>query len=135
VFRFLVVILSYLTPPGTVQNCVAYWQRELGLEDWAITVKLVAGKELDHATLGDVEPERESKTAVMRLRHASESDLSGRLAQSEQRNTILHEMVHLRKFASHDAKWGNEAAVDREVDRLIRKHHRWFEMLAHERGF
>ena len=88
---------------------------------------VVSGKDLDYATLGDIALDRKNKTAVMRVRHESESDLRRRLAQSEQRNTILHEMVHLRKFAGEDSDWANESAVDREVDQLIRKHRRWFE--------
>jgi hypothetical protein len=133
VFRFLVVILSYLTPPADPSACVKYWQRQLNLQDWKITVNIVDGNTLDYGTLGDIELKSETKTAVMRIRRESESDLRGRLAQSEQRNTILHEMVHLRKFANNDPQWFKECAVDLEVDQLIRKHRRWFEMLAHER--
>lgn len=130
--RFFLVILSYLVPPMDPSTCVEYWQRKLHLTDWEITVRVVDGRELDYATLGDIEPNRQSKTAVMRVRLASESDLKGRLAISEQRNTILHEMVHLYKFANYDPQWGNETEVDRDVDNLIRKHRRWFERLAHE---
>jgi hypothetical protein len=132
-FRLVAFILSYLSPPADATACMQYWQRALQLQEWKITLRVVPGKELDYATLGDIEPNRGTKTVVMRLRHESESDLSGRLAQSEQRNTILHEMVHLRKFANEDPDWDNESAVDAELDRLIRKHRRWFEMLAHER--
>lgn len=133
VFRLFVLVLSYLAPPSDAYECVQYWQRELRLQDWKITLLVVRGKDLDNATLGDIEPNRQTKTAVMRVRHESESDLRGRLAQSEQRNTILHEMVHLRKFANEDPNWGHESMVDADVDHLIHKHQRWFEMLAHER--
>lgn len=131
-FRLVAIVLTYLIPPADAPTCVKYWQQQLGLQDWKITLRVVSGSELDHATLGDIEPDRKTKTAVMRLRHESESDLRGRLAQSEQRNTILHEMVHLRKFAANEPDWRNEVAVDLELDTLIRKHRRWFEMLAHE---
>lgn len=130
--RLMLLVFSYLNPPDDVAECLRFWQRELGLQDWKITLRVVPGAQLHRATLGDIELSREDKTALMRLRHESESDLRGRLARSEQQNTILHEMVHLRKFASGDGDWKNESVVDSQVDRLIRKHHRWFEKLAHE---
>jgi hypothetical protein len=132
VIRLILLVLSFITKPDSPDDCVRYWQRELGLEDWKIATKIVSGAELDYATLGDIEPDAESKTAVMRLRQTSDSDLRGRIAVAEQLNTVLHEMVHLRKFAAGERDWRIEAAVDREATRLVRKHRRWFESLAHE---
>lgn len=130
--RLLLIVMSFIKPPDTPEDCVRYWQRELGLKDWRISVQIVGSDELDYATLGDIEPDLSSRTAVMRLRRVGDSDLRGRLAASEQRNTVLHEMVHLRKFSSREGDWWKESAVDEEVRRLIRKHNRWFESLAHE---
>ena len=130
--RLLLIVMSFINPPDSPENCVRHWQRELGLSDWTISIQIVGGDELDYATLGDIKPDLKSRTAVMRLRRVSESDLRGRLALSEQRNTVLHEMVHLRKFSAREFDWWKESAVDEEVRRLIRKHNRWFESLAHE---
>ena len=130
--RLILVMLSFLNKPDSPSDCVKYWQRQLGLQDWNITTKIVPGDQLDYATLGDIEPDAESKTAVMRLRQTSDSDLRGQLARAEQLNTILHEMVHLRKFAAREHDWRIEAVVDSEMTHLVRKHRRWFERLAHE---
>jgi hypothetical protein len=130
--RLIVIVLSFINKPDSPDDCVRYWQREMGLQDWTITTTIVPGDQLDYATLGDIEPDAKSKRAVMRLRHTSSSDLRGRLAIAEQLNTVLHEMIHLRKFASGENDWRIETAVDSEATRLIRKHRRWFESLAHE---
>jgi hypothetical protein len=48
----------------------------LNLQDWTITMRVVNEGDLDNGTIGDIEPNRTSKTAVIRLMHESESDLS-----------------------------------------------------------
>jgi hypothetical protein len=131
-FRWVVYILAFLSPQPEVTTLVEYWQRVLHLEEWQITVALVGSTDLDKGTLGDIEPDRSRRSAVMRVRHAHESDLRGRYATSEMNNTILHEMVHLRLFADGDPEWGNEAVISEEAGRLIRTRRRWLEMLTYE---
>jgi hypothetical protein len=133
VLRFFLVLASYLSPLGDLPRCVEYWQRELGLEDWKITLQIVRQQDLQSGTLGDIEPDIQTKTAVMRILRESESDLRGRLARAEQRNTIAHEMVHLRNFAKGDPNWRTEGSTNSQTAHLIIKHRRWFEMLALER--
>ena len=130
--RFLLVLASYLSRPGDLPHCVQYWQRELGLEDWKITMQIVGRKDLESGTLGDIEPDFRTKTAVMRILRESESDLHGRTARAEQRNTIAHEMVHLRNYAKGDPNWRTEGATNSQTAKLIVKNRLWFEMLALE---
>jgi len=130
--RFVILVLSFLRPVPDLQICLEYWQRELKLEDWAIEMRVVAQRDLEHGTLGDVEPILKTRTAVIRVMVEHESDLSGRLAKADQRFTIVHEMVHLRRFANGDPKWGSEGTTNTEANKLIRKNHRWLEWLVVE---
>jgi hypothetical protein len=130
--RFVILLLSLLRPVPELHRCVGYWQRELKLQDWKIELRMVAEYDLDHGTLGDIEPNRAAKTAVMRIMHEKGSDLPRRLALADQRFTVVHEMVHLRRFADGDPGWGNEIATNTEANRLVRKQRRWLEWLAIE---
>lgn len=131
--RFLAVVLSFLTAPPSLEDCVKYWQREMHLEEWSIQVQVVSSEQLDPGTLGDIEPRREDKTAVLRVLRQQDSDLSKRLALAEQRLTVLHEMVHLRKFVTGEGNWRAEFEVDQEAGEWVRRHRRWRESLAIER--
>jgi hypothetical protein len=130
--RFIILLLSLLRPTPDLESCVAFWQRELNLQDWTISMLVVNERDLDNGTIGDVEPNRTSKTAVIRLMDENQSDLAGRLARADQRYTVVHEMVHLRRFTDGDLKWRNEGTTNAEANRLIRKHRRWLEWLAIE---
>jgi hypothetical protein len=133
VVRLLVFLLSFLTPPPSLESCIAYWQQQLNLQDWTVTLRVVGQDELDPGTLGDIEPNLAAKTAVLRVMRTSDSDLSRRRARAEQRLTIVHEMVHLRRFADQDPGWGTEFATNARAGALVREHRRWFEQLAIER--
>jgi hypothetical protein len=133
VLRLFAVLLSYLTPAPELHTCLSYWQQQLQLEDWTVTLRVVGEEELDASTVGDIEPNLKSKTAVLRVMRTGDSDLSGRRALAEQRLTIIHEMVHLRRFADGDTRWGSEYATNLRAGELVRKHRRWFEQLAIER--
>ena len=130
--RFFLVLASYFSRPDELPQCVLYWQRELGLEDWKITMQLVSRQDLEDGTIGDIKPDIQTKTAAMRVLRESDSDLRGRLARAEQHNTIAHEMVHLRNYAKGDPNWRKEGSTNAQTAQLIVKHRRWFEMLALE---
>jgi hypothetical protein len=128
VFRFIALVLSWLTAPADLPECVQYWQRALHLEDWTIELRIVPQEDLENGTLGDIEPHFETKSAVLRIRRESDSDLPTRLARADQRLTVAHEMVHLRRFADGNPKWGNENTTTAETGELLRKHRRWREL-------
>jgi hypothetical protein len=130
--RFLAVVLSYITPPPALDDCVRFWQRHMELKEWHIQVHVVPVAQLGHGTLGDIEP-RSEKTAVLRVMRHQDSNLSPRLALAEQRLTLIHEMVHLRKFVTNDGNWRSEVEVDTEVIEWVRRHRRWRESLLIER--
>jgi hypothetical protein len=84
------------------------------------------------APSGDIEPNGSKKYAVMRVKRDMQFDLSRRLSDADQRFTVTHEMVHLRRFADGDPQWSDEGSTNAGANRLIRKKHRWLEWLAIE---
>jgi hypothetical protein len=132
VFRFFAVILSWFAPGADLPGCVIYWQSALGLENWTIELRIVRQDELEGGTLGDIEPNGQTRTAVLRVRSEADSDLSSRLTRADQRLTIAHEMVHLRRFASGDPRWGNEHATTLQTGELLHRHGRRWELSAVE---
>lgn len=131
-FGFVAVVLSWITPATDLPGSVQYWQRALDLQDWAIELRIVPRDELDRGTLGDIEPRLETRTAVLRVLRQADSDLPPWRARSDQRLTIAHEMVHLRRFASGDPTWANERATTLATGELLRKHRRRIELRAAE---
>lgn len=131
-FRVLAVFLSWFSPGADLLGCIQYWQRELHLEDWRIELRIVRQDELENGTLGDIEPLRETRTAILRVRCEADSDLPSRLARADQRLTVAHEMVHLRSFASGDPTWGDEHRTTLETGDLLRRHGRRWELRAVE---
>lgn len=130
--RVLLSFLSLLSPSANLSDCVSFWQNALELCDWTIRVEVVPQRALEAGTVGDITPDSMTRTAVLRVMRASDSDLSGRMAGAEQQFTIVHEMVHLQQFTRGDAGWANEMATNAAAARLVREHNRRFEMMAVE---
>jgi len=120
-------------PALNLESNLSYWQHELGLQDWRISVRLVAVHELDRNTLGDITVLSHDKTAIVRILREQDSDLTRCLARSDEQLTLLHELVHLKRRVGGD-DWGNEGATVAETTALVRAHHRWREAAAIE-GF
>jgi hypothetical protein len=133
-FHFLTAVVMFLhCPAPNLESNLGYWQRELGLQDWKISVRLVAVGELERNTLGDIEVVSRNKTAIVRILREQDSDLARCLARSDEQLTLVHELVHLKRRISGD-DWGNEAATVAETTALVRAHRRWREAAAIE-GF
>jgi hypothetical protein len=131
--RLLLIAASWFSPAESRKDCVSYWQRELGLDEWTITTKVVGDKELGGRILGDIDIDDRSKTAVVRLMRVEDSDLPRWLARAEQRFTIAHELMHLHLYVNRDADWRNEKVVDTATIALMQKNGRRHELMAVER--
>ena len=132
--HFITAIVMILHCPAPDFNAdLGYWQRALSLQDWQVSVKLVRAGELDSGTLGDIDIAVEDKTAAIRILQEQDSDLPKRLARADQRLTVVHELVHLKRMVE-GATWRNEAATVAETTELVRSHHRWREAAAIERA-
>ena len=131
--RFLVLVLSLYSPRPDLNDAVRFWQRELYLQDWKVSVEVVSRAELADSTLGDIVPDGGTKTAVIRVLRDSEYNVPPRQARSEQRLTIAHEMVHLYRYVySGVDTWRDEAATTAETYSRLQFHRRWRELLVAE---
>lgn len=131
--KIFAVILSIVTPAPNIERSAQYWRGQMDLTDWQIKVQIVSREELGHGLLGDVEPQRLTRVATIRLLREEESPLPRRLARAEQLVTLVHEMVHLRKYVNNDGNWRSEGETDREAGEWIRGKRRWREALVVER--
>jgi hypothetical protein len=123
--RAVFLLFSWFGSPPDLQACVHFWQRELNLQDWNVTLVVARRNELADHTLGNIQPDLASRSAILHVLRENDSDLNNRLAHADQCLTILHELVHLRRFAiSHDPQWFDEPSTDRETALWVHKYKR-----------
>jgi hypothetical protein len=79
-----------------------------------------------------IEPNPRPQLAVMHIRRYEESDLREAFSRTEQTNTILHRNGASPTVCQWRGDWSDETAVDADAGRILRKHRRWFDMLAYE---
>jgi hypothetical protein len=129
----LVLLFPSLASPTGLQACVHQWQRHMQLQEWRITVRVVPRAALDDSTVGNIEPDRATRTAILRVMRVEDSDLTGHLALADQRLTIAHEMVHLYRYAVvRDPRWFDEPSTNFQTALLVRKHKMRQELLVLE---
>jgi len=132
--RLVAFLLALYAPRPDFQAVVHYWQHELALEDWNVSVQLVSATDLDDKTLGDIAPNLETKSAVIRILREQDYHLPIRSARADQRLTVAHEMVHLKRFVYPEpVSWTDEGATDRETFEVLQQHSRWRELSVLER--
>lgn len=133
-FRLLTLLLSLYAPPPDLQSCVRFWQRELFLDQWTITVQMVNRAQLNDGTLGEIDADPERRTAVIYVVREEDYDLPLRQARADQQLTIAHEMVHLDRLARFPFRndWQDEPSTVAQTFTLLRKHHRWRELSVAE---
>ena len=130
--RFIAAIVTFVhSPVPDFKANLAYWQRVLNLQDWQVSVQVVAIGELDYDTVGDIDIQACNKTATIRILREQDSDLSRRLARADQQLTLVHELVHLRRMVDGE-DWHNEAATVAQTTALVSLHHRRREAAALE---
>src|SRR5690348_5867391 len=122
----LLLLMSVNVGSDELSATVNYWQREMGLWGWYISVEVVGRSQLAESTLGDIEPDLATRTAVIRVLDRRDSDLPPDQARADQLLTIAHEMVHLRRFVKDQRlDWRDEPSTVRQTVSLLLKHHRW----------
>ena len=119
------------SPAPDFKANLAYWQRILNLQDWQVSVQVVAIGELDYDTVGDIDIKACNKSATIRILREQDSELSRRLARADQQLTLVHELVHLRRMVDGE-DWHNEAATVAQTTALVGLHHRRREAAAIE---
>jgi hypothetical protein len=113
---------------------VNYWQREMGLWGWYISVEVVDRSRLTDGTVGHIDTDVERRTARIRVLDAQLSDLPPVEAHADQLLTVAHEMVHLKRLVKdRSPNWRDEDTTNRQTFALLTKHHRWLELSVAER--
>ena len=124
-FRLSILSVGPPAANAEVHSLVASWQERLHLQDWWITPIIVQQGALDEGAQADIEPNAETKSAVIRIMRLEDSDLPRRMAVADQEVSVIHELVHLEHFAHPGAvSWGDEGAVISETCALLRRYHR-----------
>lgn len=133
-FLMLVASLFHYIPARNLHENVHYWQRMLNLQSWQVSVERVRAMELDRETLGDIDVCLERKTARIRLLREQDYDLPLWRARADQMLTLAHEMVHLKRLvAARGERWDDERTTNDETLTLLRRLHRWPELMAVEK--
>jgi hypothetical protein len=128
------LLLALSWPDAGLDAGVSFWQRELGLEEWAIVVRVVSDRELGGRIEGDIDIDAAAKRAVIRVMRLEDSDLPRWRARAAQRYTIAHELMHLHLHAKGDPDRSNEKVVDATLVKLMRMKGRWHELMGIEGG-
>lgn len=113
---------------------VNFWQREMGLWGWYISVEVVGRDRLAERTVGHIDTDTTRRMAVIRVLDVRDSDLPPREAQADQLLTIAHEMVHLKRLVKdRSPNWRDEGTTEKQTLALLMKHRRWLELSVTER--
>lgn len=74
---------------------LSVWQQRLGLADWKITIVMSSAHDLNPGTLGNINWDRNKKTAVIHVLAAADYRLACQAMVSDMEFTVVHELVHL----------------------------------------
>ena len=131
---FVLLLMSLNVGVNDLTASVNYWQREMGLWGWYISVEVVDPSRLTDGTVGHIDTDLPTRTARIRVLDTQYSDLPSDQAHADQLLTIAHEMVHLKRLVKdHSPNWRDEDATVRQTFSLLTKHRRWLELSVAER--
>jgi hypothetical protein len=74
---------------------LAFWQQDLNLADWKLSVLASHPSDLKPNTLGNIHWDVDNKSAVVRVLSPSDYQLSCPAALDDIELTVVHELVHL----------------------------------------
>jgi hypothetical protein len=131
--RVLALALSLYSPRPDFDDSVLLWQHELGLLRWNVRVEVVGRAELEDGTLGDVDADARTHIAVIRILRENDYRVGRRAARADQKLTIAHEMMHLRRLESGDPDWQEENGTVALTFSALQVRGRWRELLVAER--
>lgn len=73
-----------------------YWQNQLNLQDWKISVLVVRTTDLKPKTLGNIHWDLEKKSAVIRVLDPADYTLPFHEMLDDMEFTVVHELIHLQ---------------------------------------
>lgn len=131
---FVLLLMSLNVGVNDLTASVNYWQREMGLWGWYISVEVVDPSRLEDGTMGHIDTDLQARTARIRVLDIHFSDLPPDQAHADQLLTVAHEMVHLKRLVKdRSPNWRDEDATVRQTFSLLMKHRRWLELSVAER--
>lgn len=120
------------TPPANYRSVatqqfltekLALWQKRLQLENWRVTLITSERAKLRAGTLGNINWDFESKSAVIHVLDASGYDLPLHETMQAMEVTLVHELIHLEFCASTRpdpaSRAEEEIAVNHVTEALI----------------
>lgn len=108
-----------------VDSRLAFWQKQLQLSEWNISIVMTRRGDLKAKTLGGIRWDKGKKTAVMAVMDVADYNLPCAEMLDDMEFTIVHELVHLELASlprSEASRSGEEHAVNRIAEALLDVH-------------
>lgn len=125
--RFLAVTL-FLTltamAESTIQDRLQFWQHQLKLDDWKISLTVARRDDLKSHTLGGIRWDKHKRSATIQVLDPADYPTPA-AAMEDIEVTIVHELVHLNLSSlprTDASRKSEELAVNRLTDALLRLH-------------
>ena len=72
------------------------WQKRMGLDEWALSLRVVRQSQIDANAWGAAEWDPRAKTAIISVLDPRDYNLHGGELKLDMECTIVHELVHLQ---------------------------------------
>ena len=129
---FLVAVetaMGQAAPDATVTTFLnerlQFWQEQLNLQEWKVTVQITPRSGLKAATLGGIRWDKPRKTATMAVLDPADYNLSKDEMLKDLEFTIVHELIHLELASlprSEASRRTEELAVNNLTKALLALH-------------
>lgn len=105
-----------------VNEKLAVWQRNLGLEDWKISIVMSRRSDLKPKTLGGIRWDKVKRSAVLWVLAVSEYQVPVREMLDDMELTVVHELIHIHLSSlprSEASRRDEELAVNQLAQALL----------------
>lgn len=106
-----------------VNEKLAAWQRNLGLEDWKISIVMSRRSDLKPKTLGGIRWDKVKRSAVLWVLAVSEYQVPVREMLDDMELTVVHELIHIHLSSlprSEASRRDEELAVNQLAQALLK---------------
>jgi hypothetical protein len=106
-----------------VNEKLAVWQRNLGLEDWKISIVMSRRSDLKPKTLGGIRWDKVKRSAVLWVLAVSEYQVPVREMLDDMELTVVHELIHIHLSSlprSEASRRDEELAVNQLAQALLK---------------
>jgi hypothetical protein len=110
-------------PETFLAERLAFWQQQLNVADWKISIVMSHPSDLKAETLGNIHWDADKKTAVIRVQDEADYELACPDMLADMEFTVVHELVHLVLSSlprSEASRSKEEHAVNQLTDALLK---------------